>query len=101
MRIAFEDRDIGGAGRLFQPCGLALLGGALGPAGAKMADRGMRGGGYSRSYSRGGGGYSRGATRMYASPMVMFRVEIERCADAIRADVMETARTSTTRFPRR
>ena len=42
----------------------------------------MRGGGYSRSYSRGGGGYSRGATRMYASPMVMLSVEIE-SADAI------------------
>merc|ERR1719327_182474 len=40
-------------------------------SGGRAGGGGMRGGGYSRSYSRGGGGYSRGATRMYASPMVM------------------------------
>ena len=81
------------------PALAARSGGRAGGGG--MRGGGMRGGGYSRSYSRGGGGYSRGATRMYASPMVMFRVEIERYARRHRADAMKTARTSTTRFPRR
>ena len=82
------------------PALAARSGGRAGGGG--MRGGGMRGGGYSRSYSRGGGGYSRGATRMYASPMVKLSVEIERyAARRHRADVMETARTSTTRFPRR
>ena len=51
------------------PALAARSGGRAGGGG--MRGGGMRGGGYSRSYSRGGGGYSRGATRMYASPMVM------------------------------
>jgi uncharacterized membrane protein len=63
------------------PALAARSGGRAGGGG--MRGGGMRGGGYSRSYSRGGGGYSRGATRMYASPMVMPSVEIECFADAI------------------